>query len=84
MKQVAKQPSIDWIDLVGAEWAEWYSLTPAQRLEESSRLWQTYLELGGSLDPEPDSQSPFYPANAPRAASADRRAGMRVLRRSGV
>ena len=44
MKQVAKQDSIDWVDLVGAEWAEWYSLTPAERLEESSRLWQTYLE----------------------------------------
>jgi hypothetical protein len=43
---------IDLRSLVGDEWAEWYVLTPAQRLEESSKLWQTYLELGGSLDPE--------------------------------
>jgi hypothetical protein len=37
--------------LVGEEWAEWYRLTPAQRWEESEKLWQTYLALGGSLDP---------------------------------
>jgi hypothetical protein len=24
------------------------------------KLRQTYLALGGSLDPEPDTQSPFY------------------------
>ena len=81
MKQVAKQQSIDWVDLVGAEWAEWYSLTPVQRLEESSRLWQTYLELGGSLDPEPDSQSPFYSDDEWRAFAPHGRPGMRVVRR---
>jgi len=46
--------------LVGGEWAEWYRLTPAQRWLESEKLWQTYLALGGSLDPEPDTQSPFF------------------------
>lgn len=46
--------------LVGDEWAEWYRLTPVQRLLESEKLWQTYLALGGSLDPEPDTQSPFF------------------------
>ena len=46
--------------LVGHEWAEWYLLTPIQRWQESSKLWQTYLSLGGTLDPEPDTQSPFY------------------------
>ena len=45
--------------LVGGEWAEWYQLTPVQRWLESEKLWQTYLALGGSLDPEPDPQSPF-------------------------
>src|SRR5262249_42891222 len=39
---------------------EWWALTPAQRFAESSRLWATYLALGGSLEPEPDWQSPFY------------------------
>ena len=40
--------------------AEWIALTPAQRFEESAKLWQVYLDLGGSLDPQPDPQSPFY------------------------
>ncbi len=49
-------------ELVGDEWAEWYRLTPVQRWLESEKLWQTYLTLGGSLDPEPDTQSPFFDA----------------------
>jgi hypothetical protein len=47
-------------ELVGEEWAEWYSLTPIERWRQSSKLWETYLALGGSLDPEPDTQSPFF------------------------
>jgi hypothetical protein len=39
---------------------EWISLTPSQRILETTKLWQFYLALGGSLDPEPDPQSPFY------------------------
>jgi hypothetical protein len=81
MKQVTKQYAIDWVELVGEEWAEWYALTPAQRLEESSRLWQTYLELGGSLDPEPDSQSPFYSDDERRAFAPHGRPSVRVVRR---
>ena len=66
------------------DWAEWYLLTPAQRWEASMQLWQTYLQLGGSLDPEPDTQSPFFDAQAPRPVPAHGRPGLRVLRRSGV
>ena len=66
------------------EWAAWYALTPLERLEESSKLWQTYMKLGGSLDPEPDSQSPFFDPEEWRAVSLDGRSGMRVVRRSGV
>jgi hypothetical protein len=40
-------------------WREWYLLTPQERWEESMKLWQFYLSVGGSLDPQPDSQSPF-------------------------
>ena len=40
-------------------WKEWYRLTPLERMRESMKLWQFYLQAGGSLDPEPDSQSPF-------------------------
>ena len=70
--------------LVEEEWAEWYRLTPVQRWLESEKLWQTYLTLGGSLDPDPDTQSPFFDANAPSTRSPHGRPGMRVLRRSRV
>ncbi len=75
---------IDLRDIVGEEWAEWYRLTPVERLEESSRLWVTYLELGGSFDPEPDSQSPFHDPGQRHAGSADGRTGVRVVRRGGI
>lgn len=39
---------------------EWLHLSPAQRLRETGKLWGVYLTMGGSLDPEPNSQSPFY------------------------
>ena len=60
---------------------EWLRLTPAERLLESGRLWAMYLALGGSLDPEPDSQSPFYTPEAPRPGITHRRTGMHHLRR---
>ena len=71
-------------DLVGEEWAEWYRLTPLQRWRESEKLWDTYLRLGGSLDPEPDTQSPFFDPSEPGTSAVDGRPGMRVLRRSRV
>ncbi len=46
--------------LVGGEWAEWYRRSPVRRWLESEKLWQTCLALGGSLDPEPDTQSPYF------------------------
>ena len=66
------------------EWLEWYALSPQQRFEESAKLWATYLALGGSLDPEPDPQSPFFSAEEWRQISAHGRAGLRGVRRSGV
>ena len=59
-----------WVD---GERAEWYRLTPVQRWLESEKLWQTYLALGGSLDPEPDTQSPFFDASEPRSVSPKQR-----------
>jgi hypothetical protein len=59
--------------LVGGEWAEWYRLTPVQRWLESEKLWQTYLALGGSLDPEPDTQSPFFDAKEALSISPEQR-----------
>lgn len=71
-------------ELVGGEWAEWYRLTPVQRWLESEKLWRTYLALGGSLDPEPDTQSPFFDARTPRPRPAHGRTGVRVLGRGRV
>jgi hypothetical protein len=65
-------------------WIEWYQLTPQQRWEESKKNWQFYLQVGGSLDPEPDSQSPFDPVMPRGQVPAYGRAGVRVLRRGRV
>jgi hypothetical protein len=66
------------------EWLEWYRLTPQERWRESERLWEVFRALGGSLDPEPDHQSPFYFPDARDSLPADGRPGVRVVRRSGV
>lgn len=65
-------------------WEEWYRMTPQDRWRQSQELWQFYLAMGGSLDPEPDSQSPFYPFLASGSSPLDGRSGLRVVRRSGV
>jgi len=69
--------------LVRQEGAEGHRLTPTQRWLESEKLWQTCVALGGSLDPEPDAQSPFFDAGAPGSRSAHGRSGVRALRRGG-
>lgn len=71
-------------ELVGEEWAAWYRLSPSERWTESARLWQIYFQLGGSLEPEPDTQSPFFDPDASSTSAAHGRPGMRILRRSRV
>jgi len=71
-------------DIAGPEWAEWYRLSPEERWQYSCLLWHEYIALGGSLDPEPDTQSPFFDAEEWRAIASHGRAGLRDLRRSGV
>ncbi|MBC8867816.1 MAG: hypothetical protein H8E44_00265 [Planctomycetes bacterium] len=71
-------------DICDPEWAEWYRLTPEQRWTETQKLWDTYLALGGSLDPEPDTQSPFFDEQEWRELFAHGRTSVRVVRRSGV
>jgi hypothetical protein len=68
-------------DFVGEEWAEWYRLTPQERFEESMKLWDTFLMLGGSLEPEADTQSPFFDEEEWRENFTHGRPGVRVLRR---
>lgn len=79
MPDVPQQPALS-----DDEWDEWYRLTPQDRWRQTQKLWAFYLEAGGSLDPEPDSQSPFNAAFTQRSAPSDGRPGLRVLRRSGV
>jgi hypothetical protein len=67
-------------ELVGGEWAEWYRLTPVQRWLESEKLWQTYLALGGSLDPEPDTQSPFFDPKDARQTAPKQRSINQIVR----
>jgi hypothetical protein len=80
--RVIEVPSAE--DIAGEEWAEWYRLTPRERFAESMKLWDAYLALGGSLEPEPDTQSPFFDAEEWRASAPDGRSSVRVLRRGGV
>jgi hypothetical protein len=71
-------------ELVGEEWAAWYRLSPVERWRESEKLWNVYFHLGGSLDTQPDTQSPFFDPHEQSAGPPDGRPGMRVLRRSRV
>ena len=47
-------------DDLSDEWREWIALTPLERWRRSQKLFAAYVAAGGSLDPEPDPQSPFY------------------------
>ena len=60
---------------------EWATMTPQERWTESATLWQLYLDMGGSLDPEPDSQSPFDFDEFQRAVPPVRRPGLHLVRR---
>lgn len=42
------------------EWVDWMTLTPTKRWEASRQLFQHYVRMGGTLDPDPDPQSPFW------------------------
>jgi len=59
IKKQSQKKNSEFVDFVDEE-REWISITPSQRILETTKLWQLYLALGGSLDPEPDPQSPFY------------------------
>ena len=75
---------LDLEEICSGEWLDWYALTPQQRWSESQKLWATFLALGGSYDPEPDTQSPFFDAEASGESAPHGRTSLRVVRRSGV
>lgn len=43
---------------------DWYRMSQAERFTESQKLWEVFVLLKGSYDPEPDSQSHFYSSEA--------------------
>lgn len=67
--------------LLDPEVYDWYLLTPRERWEQSCKLWETFLAMGGTLDAEPDSQSPFFDPEAPPSDFGDGRPGLRIIRR---
>ena len=71
-------------EIAGGEWAAWYALSPQERFLESMKLWDTYLALGGSLEPEPDTQSPFFDPDEWRENAPHGRTSVHILRRSGI
>lgn len=75
IKKIEKSEFID-------EDKEWLLLSPAERLTETTKLWDLYIRMGGNLDPEPDFQSPFYSPEEWRQMYANRRASLHYIRRS--
>lgn len=69
---------------ISDEWLEWYLLTPQERWRESMKLWDIFFSLGGNIEPEPDTDSPFFNAQAWRPLPAHGRSSLRVLRSCGV
>lgn len=63
------------------EWQEWIDLSPMERFKQSEQIFANYLAMGGSLDPDPDPNSPFDIPEAWSPSLAYGRAGLRVLRR---
>jgi hypothetical protein len=75
---------ISFMDPMDDQWTDWYRLTPAERWRESQKLWDFFLTAGGSLDDQPDSQSPFSAILSECAMPPNRRPGVHILRRGGV
>ena len=68
-------------DIAGEEWGAWYRLTGEERFRESAKILQTYLQMGGSLDPELDFDSPFFDREEWRQLYGHGRSSVRVVRR---
>lgn len=73
---------ISW--LIEDEWLEWYRLTAEERWRESQKLWTFYLSSGGSLDTEPDSESPFDILYTQGPGASHGRPSMRSVWRSRI
>ena len=78
------RPRLQPEDVVSAEWAEWYRMTPAERWEKTAEIWETYLALGGSLEPEYDPQSPFNDVLLDEFGPEMGRPKLKMTRRGGL
>jgi hypothetical protein len=72
---------VDPQDILEPEWLEWYQLEPIERFRCSAQLWEVYLAYGGSLAPEPDTQSPFFDPEEWNSLFANGGPSMRIIRR---
>jgi len=76
----SRGPLIDYENFCAGEWIDWYDLSPAERWSESARICQQYFEAGVSLDPAPNTQSPFDDPETWCEGAADGRAGLHFVR----
>ena len=60
MKSLFQNPSYLDTSTVEAEVLDWYEMSEAERFAQSQKLWEIFVLLGGTYDPEPDTQSPFH------------------------
>jgi hypothetical protein len=78
----------DWVRLYGEEFAEWMTLTPAERWRQSTQLWATWIALGGARNDElladPGPSGTVDTAGAWRTGTPDGRTGLHRVRRLGV
>ena len=63
------------------EQLEFYLMTPQERFDNFLMLFDHYMLCGGTLDEEPDTQSPFFDAKATIKGSSDGRPSVHILRR---
>lgn len=76
MKSVDDRARILPEDCMDPEWAAWTRMTPSERWQASRALLRHYLAIGGSLDPDPDPQCPFWSREQCEAFARDAVAGL--------
>jgi hypothetical protein len=60
MKSLFQKTSYVDNSTVEAEVQDWYEMSEVERFVQSQKLWEIFVLLGGTYDPEPDTQSPFH------------------------
>lgn len=79
-KTVPVQP----IDLYPIDFVELIHLSYAERLRRFAKNWEVFRSYGGTLEPDPDPQSPFFDPKISPESFVDGRSGVHIVRRGGV